>query len=56
MFELEEALDRLWKQGILEASSTKVLTPLGRIIANFPVEIPIAKVCFRFVIMINIKP
>ncbi|VDK50464.1 unnamed protein product [Gongylonema pulchrum] len=49
MADLEQALDGLWKQGILEAGSTKALTPLGKIIASIPVEIPIAKVlvCYK---------
>lgn len=47
MGELEEAVESLWRQGILEAGSTKVLTSLGKIIANIPVEIPVAKVRFK---------
>lgn len=48
MGELEEAMESLWRQGILQAGNTKALTSLGRIIANIPVEIPIAKVCLKF--------
>lgn len=44
MNELEEAVESLWRQGILEAGNTKALTSLGKIIANIPVEIPVAKV------------
>uniref|UniRef100_A0A915Q1Z1 ATP-dependent RNA helicase n=1 Tax=Setaria digitata TaxID=48799 RepID=A0A915Q1Z1_9BILA len=44
MGELEEAVENLWRQGILQAGSMKALTPLGKIIANIPVEIPVAKV------------
>lgn len=47
MNELEEAVESLWRQGILEAGSMKTLTSLGKIIASIPVEIPVAKVRFR---------
>ncbi|EJW80234.1 hypothetical protein WUBG_08856, partial [Wuchereria bancrofti] len=51
MGELEEAVESLWRQGILEAGNTKALTPLGKIIANIPVEIPVAKVLFKCVFL-----
>lgn len=48
MGKLEEAVESLWRQGILEAGCTNALTSLGKIIANIPVEIPVAKVRFIF--------
>lgn len=47
MGELEEALEGLRRQGILEAGSVSTLTPLGKIIASIPVEIPVAKVIYK---------
>uniref|UniRef100_F1KT44 ATP-dependent RNA helicase DHX34 n=2 Tax=Ascaris TaxID=6251 RepID=F1KT44_ASCSU len=44
MAALEEAMAGLWRQGILEPDSATTLTPLGKVIATLPVEIPIAKV------------
>ncbi|MFH4980195.1 hypothetical protein AB6A40_006904 [Gnathostoma spinigerum] len=41
---LEEAVESLWRQGVLEPDSFTTLTPLGKIIASLPVEIPIAKI------------
>uniref|UniRef100_A0A1I8EDV1 Uncharacterized protein n=1 Tax=Wuchereria bancrofti TaxID=6293 RepID=A0A1I8EDV1_WUCBA len=56
MGELEEAVESLWRQGILEAGNTKALTPLGKIIANIPVEIPVAKVLIYGCIFEQVEP
>ncbi|MCP9257449.1 putative ATP-dependent RNA helicase DHX34 [Dirofilaria immitis] len=56
MGELEEAVESLWRQGILEANSTKALTSLGKIIANIPVEIPVAKVLIYGCVFEQVEP
>ncbi|EFO20092.2 ATP-dependent helicase [Loa loa] len=56
MGELEEAVESLWRQGILEAGNTKVLTSLGKIIANIPVEIPVAKVLIYGCVFEQVEP
>ncbi|CAG9540307.1 unnamed protein product [Cercopithifilaria johnstoni] len=56
MGELDEAVESLWRQGILEAGSTKTLTPLGKIIANIPVEIPVAKVLIYGCVFEQVEP
>ncbi|VDK77457.1 unnamed protein product [Onchocerca ochengi] len=56
MNELEEAVESLWRQGILEAGNTKALTSLGKIIANIPVEIPVAKVLIYGCVFEQIEP
>ncbi|VDN00699.1 unnamed protein product [Thelazia callipaeda] len=42
--DLGRAVENLCKMGILEGENSSVLTPLGKIIASIPVEIPVAKV------------
>nr|CRZ22260.1 BMA-SMGL-2 [Brugia malayi] len=56
MGELEEAVESLWRQGILVAGNTKALTPLGKIIANIPVEIPVAKVLIYGCVFEQVEP
>uniref|UniRef100_A0A0R3RJZ5 HA2 domain-containing protein n=1 Tax=Elaeophora elaphi TaxID=1147741 RepID=A0A0R3RJZ5_9BILA len=56
MGELEEAVESLWRQGILEAGSMKTLTSLGKIIANIPVEIPVAKVLIYGCVFEQVEP
>uniref|UniRef100_A0A0N5ALD2 ATP-dependent RNA helicase DHX34 n=1 Tax=Syphacia muris TaxID=451379 RepID=A0A0N5ALD2_9BILA len=40
---LEEAIESLWRQGILVPNDSTALTSLGKIVASLPVEIPVAK-------------
>ncbi|VBB31233.1 unnamed protein product [Acanthocheilonema viteae] len=56
MGELEEAIESLWRQGILEVGNMKTLTSLGKIIASIPVEIPIAKVLIYGCIFEQVEP
>ena len=48
MNELRQSLEELRKQNVLSTESDNCeLTPLGKVVASIPVEIPVAKVRFR---------